>query len=109
MHALAGERVQVNGQRRDQRLAFAGLHFGNRAFVQHHAAEQLHVEMALAEGALSGFAHGGEGGDEKVVEGGACGDLLAEFLGAPAQFFVAELLKLGLERIDRIDQRIIRL
>ncbi len=63
MHALAGERVQINGERRDQRLAFAGLHLGDRAFVQHHAAEQLHVEMALAEGTLSSFAHGGEGGD----------------------------------------------
>jgi shikimate 5-dehydrogenase len=36
--------------------------------VQHHAADQLHVEVALAEGALCGFAHRGEGRHENVVE-----------------------------------------
>jgi hypothetical protein len=50
MHALAGERVEIDRQRRDQRLAFAGLHLGDRCLqVQHHAADQLHVEMPLAE------------------------------------------------------------
>ena len=39
-----------------------------RAFVQHHAADQLHVEMALAERALGGLAHGGEGRHQEVVE-----------------------------------------
>ena len=73
--ALAGERVEVDGERGDQGLAFAGLHLGDRALVQHHAADQLHVEMALAEGALGGLAHGGEGRDEKVVELGAGGEL----------------------------------
>ena len=71
--ALAGERVEVDGQRGDQRLAFAGLHLGDLALVQHHAADQLHVEVALAERALGGFAHGREGGNEKVVERGALG------------------------------------
>jgi hypothetical protein len=58
--ALAGERVEIDRQRRDQRLAFAGAHFGDRAVVQHHAADQLHVEMAHAEHALGGFANRGE-------------------------------------------------
>ena len=31
VHALAFERVQVGGQGRDQRLAFAGLHLGDLA------------------------------------------------------------------------------
>ena len=66
--ALAGERVEVDGERGDQRLALAGLHLGDGAFVEHHAADQLHVEMALAEGALGGLADGGEGGDEQIVE-----------------------------------------
>jgi hypothetical protein len=52
VHALAGQRVQVGGQRRDQRLALAGLHLGDLAVVQHHAAEQLHVEVAHAQRAL---------------------------------------------------------
>ncbi len=36
--------------------------------MQDHAADQLHVEVALAEGALGGFAHGGEGRHQDVVE-----------------------------------------
>ena len=68
VHALAGERVEIDRQRGDQRLALAGLHLGDLALVQHHAADELHVEVALAERALGGFAHGGEGGNEEVVE-----------------------------------------
>ena len=32
------ERIQVNRKRRDERLAFAGLHFSNFPFVQDHPA-----------------------------------------------------------------------
>ena len=78
MHAAAGERIEIDRQRRDQRLAFAGLHLGDPAFVQDHAADQLHVEMALAERALGGFAHGGEGRHQNVVERLAFGELLLE-------------------------------
>src|SRR5882762_9564815 len=46
MHTAAGERIQINRKRSDQRFAFAGLHFGDLAGVQDHAADQLHVEVA---------------------------------------------------------------
>jgi hypothetical protein len=36
-------------QRGDQGLALAGAHLGDLALVQHHAADQLHVEVAHAE------------------------------------------------------------
>ena len=78
MHALAGERVEIDGERRDERLAFAGSHLGDRAFMQHHAADELNVEMALPEGALGGLAHRGEGGNEQFVERFAGGDLFAK-------------------------------
>ncbi len=68
MHALAGQRVQVHRQRRDQRLAFAGAHLGDLAVVQHHAADQLHVEVAHAEGAARRFAGSGEGLGQDLVE-----------------------------------------
>ena len=48
VHALAGERIEVDGQGGDQGLALAGLHLGDLAVVQHHAADHLHVEMPLA-------------------------------------------------------------
>ena len=103
MHALAGERVEIDGERGDQRLAFAGLHFGDAAVIQHHAADQLHVEMALADGALGGFAHGGEGLGDQIVERRAGADPGAEVLGARAQRLVGEGRHLGLERIDLLD------
>ena len=68
VHALAGERVEIDRQRRDERLAFAGLHLGDAALVQHHAADELDVEMALAERALGRLAHGREGLDQDIVE-----------------------------------------
>ena len=68
VHALAFERVEVGGQRGDERLAFAGLHFRDPAAVQHHAADELHVEVAHVEHAPAGFAHDGEGLRQHVVE-----------------------------------------
>ncbi len=67
--ALAGQRIEIDREGRHQRLAFAGLHFGDVALVQHHAADQLHVEMALAEGALGRLPDRGEGGNQNVVQG----------------------------------------
>ena len=97
---LPSERVEVAGQGGDQRLAFAGLHFGDLALVQHHAADQLHVEVAHVEEAAAGFADHGEGFDQEVVERGALGDFLLEFDGFGGQVDVGELAKLRLEFID---------
>ena len=58
--------------------------------MQDHAADELHVEMALAERALCGFANRGEGRDEDVVQGLAGGDLVPELLGSGAKFVVRQ-------------------
>ena len=100
---LAGERVEVDGKRGDQRLALAGLHLGDPALVQHHAADQLHVEMPLAQRALGRLAHGGEGRHQQILEVGAVGQLLAEVCGAGSQLGVRQALELGLQCIDRLD------
>ena len=107
--ALAGERVEIDRKRCDQRLAFAGLHLGDVALMQHHAADQLDVEMALAERALGRLAHGGEGGNEDVVERLAGGELLAELFGAGLQRLVGECLELRLQRVDGVDPGLIAL
>ena len=109
MHAATGERIQIHRKGRDQRLAFAGLHLGDVAFVQHHAADQLHVEMPLAEGALGRLADGCEGRDQDVVQRLAPFELLLEFVGAGAQRLVGELGDLALERVDGVDPRLIGL
>ncbi len=109
VNALAGERVEIDRQRRHQRLAFAGFHLGDVALVQHHAADQLHVEMALSEGAPGGFAHGGEGGNQNVVEGLAVREGFSEFGGAGLQRLVGQDLDFRLERVDGIDAGLISL
>ena len=53
VHAAPGERVEVAGQRRDERLALAGLHLRDPAEVQRRAAHDLDVEVALAEHPLA--------------------------------------------------------
>ena len=53
---LARQGIQVARQRRDERLAFAGLHLGNLAVIEGHAADQLHVEVSQprrADGCLA--------------------------------------------------------
>ena len=48
MHGTSHERCRDRGQQRRQRLAFAGLHFGEGAAHHCGAAEQLNAEMAHA-------------------------------------------------------------
>ena len=66
--AVAGERVEEDGKRRGQRLALARLHLGDRALVQDHAADQLHVVVALADRAPRRLAGQREGLGQQVVE-----------------------------------------
>ena len=101
--ALAGERVEIDRQRGDQRLALARLHLGDLALVQHHAADQLHIEMPLTQGALGRLAHGGKGRNQQIVEAGAISQLLAEVLGTGSQLGIRQALQLGLQRIDGLD------
>ena len=101
--ALALERVQIDGERRDQGLALAGLHLGDFAAVERDAADQLDVIMALAERPDGRFAHGRERFGEKIVELGAVGQALAEDLGLGAQLFVRHRGNGRFETVDRID------
>ena len=75
---LAGQRIEVGCQRRHEGLALAGAHFSDPALVQNHAADQLNIEMALAENPLGRFANGREGWDQQIIQGSAGGQLFAE-------------------------------
>ena len=74
VHTAAGERVEIDRKSRNQRFAFAGLHLGNFAFVQDHAANKLDVEMALPERTLGGLTHRSESRHQNVVESRPLGD-----------------------------------
>ncbi len=88
--AFAGEGVEIRGQRGDERLAFARLHFGDLALVQDHAADELHVEVPHVEHAAPGFADDREGFGQDGVERFAATDPLAELGGLGAELIVGQ-------------------
>ena len=108
VHALAADAVEVGRERRDQRLALAGLHLRHPPEVQCRTAHQLHVEVALADDPLGGLAHDRERLDGQVVELGAVGQALAELGGLRLQCLVAQALRLGLQRVDVRDHALQR-
>src|SRR3712207_8465754 len=55
LDAAAVQRVQDDRERAGERLALAGAHLGDRAVVQDHAADHLHVEVPHAHRALAGL------------------------------------------------------
>ena len=79
--ALAGEGVQIRGQGGDERLAFAGLHLGDPAAVEHDAADELDVEVPHVERAAARLADDGERLGQQIVERLAGGEPFAELGG----------------------------
>ncbi len=65
---FAGQRVQERRHGGDQRLAFAGLELGDAAVVDGDAADELDVELALADRSLGGLADQGERLDQQAIE-----------------------------------------
>ncbi len=105
VHSVAGQCIEINGEGRDQRLAFAGLHLGDHAAMQYNTAHQLHVEMALPQGALRRLPHGRESVDQDVVELGPIGELLLELLGPCPQLVIGHRFELRLQFVDGGDDR----
>ena len=97
--------VQVGGQRRDQRLALAGLHLGDLAAVQHDAADELDVEVAHLENAPAGFPNRRERLHEQIVERLALLDPLAKGGGPVPELRVGETAHGVLAVVDRGDER----
>jgi hypothetical protein len=102
-------RVEDDGQGAREGLALARLHLGDRAAVQDHAADELHVEVPHAHGALAGLARDGERLGQQLVEGLPVAGAFAERVDALAQLRVRLELELGLERVDARDALLVRL
>ena len=107
--AGAGQRIEIDRQRRDERLALARAHFGDLAVVQRHAADQLHVEMAHLQHALAGFAHDGECLGQQRVECFPVGAARLELRGLGLQRRVGQRGGRGLQRVDLPDDRAVLL
>ena len=82
VRATTFERVEVQRKRRDERLAFAGLHLGDAPLVEHDAADQLDVEVAHPEGAFRRLADHRERLRQQIVERLASLGLAQLLLGA---------------------------
>src|SRR6185436_14645904 len=67
--------------------------------------DELHVEMALSEGALRRLSARGECRHQDVVERSTVGNLLLECFGPRPQLVVGQGLDLLLERVDLRDPR----
>ena len=106
VNALAFQGVQIGRQGGDQRLSFAGDHFGDVAAMEHDAAHQLHVVVAQAEHAAAGLAADGERLDQQVVERFACGQPLAELDRLLPQLGVGHRLVFRLQGVDGVDRRL---
>ena len=100
MDAEPLERVQVQRQARDERLALAGLHLGDVAFVQRDPAHHLDVEDALVRLAEPRLARSGKRLEEEALELLAVLKPLPELDRLAAQRLVRELLEIGLEGGD---------
>ena len=105
MDAGAGEPVQVERERGDERLALTGLHLGDVALVEDDPAHHLDVEHALLRLAPARLAHGGVGLEQQLVQCLAVLEPLAQRRGGALQFLVRELLEVGLERGDVVGLR----
>ena len=128
VHTAARQGVEVGRQRGHQGLALAGLHLGDLAVVQHHAADQLHVEVAHAQHPPAGLAHHGKGLGQQLIEQAAlplqaglpgqtaaaavllqARQLLAELGREAAQFVVGEGGDLLLQQVHVGDDRLVAL
>ena len=99
VHSAAGQRIEIAREGRDQGLALARLHLGDASLVKHHPADDLHVVVALTEGALRSLAHGGEGFGKQIVEWLTVFDALPKDGRATAQPVVRQQDELALERV----------
>ena len=72
--------------------------------MQHHAADELHVEVPEPERAARSLAHHGKCLGQQVVHGLAGGQLLAELTGLAGEIGVGQDLQGRLERVDLADR-----
>ena len=107
VHALAGQCVEIDRQGTYQGLALTGTHLGDLAFMQGHAADQLHIEVAHAHHSLTGLTGHSEGFGKQLVEGFALSQTALELFGLATQLLVREGDHLLFEDVDglhRLDQ-----
>ena len=102
VNAAPRQRVEIGGQRGDERLALARLHLRYLALMQNDAADELDIVVALPKRALGGFADGGERPRQQRVQALAAGRGSAQVLRLNLQVVVRHALEFGFERVNLI-------
>ena len=103
--APPGQRVQIRRQRRHERLALAGRHLGDCSGVEHHATDQLDVEVPHADRAARRLTADGERLTQDLVDGLTPGEPLPELVGLRAEPRFVERLQRRFESVDGDDGR----
>ena len=103
MDTTARQSIQINRERRDKRFAFSRFHFCNAALMQHHAADQLNIEMALTQRTPCSFPHGRKGWHKQIIQCFTRSDLGFEHFGTGQQLRVAQCLYFRFKRVDGFD------
>jgi len=88
--AEAAQGVEVYGKGGDECLPFTGRHFGDLAFMQDDAADELDVEMTHSQGACGGFPDDGKGLGQNGIKLLTIGDSLLEVRCHRLEFLVTQ-------------------
>ncbi len=107
--ALGRQGVEDDRERAREGLALAGAHLRDLAVVQHHAADQLHIEMAHRHRPPADLAGQREAFREQIVEVLAGLRALTQREELCLQLLVVGLLELRLPLVDPVDALGIRL
>ena len=102
VNALSGESIQIGGQHGHEGLAFAGLHLGDTALVEHDAADQLHAEGFHSQNTPCRLTGGGEGFGKKTVQRFSRIETLPKFIGLGAQLRIGECGILCIQTFDGV-------
>lgn len=106
MHGTAAERRGNRRQQGGQGLAFAGLHFGERATHHGGAGDELDAEMSHSDGAARGLAGQREGPGRGIAARLRHCQPAAQCVGALPQVSIAQPGQLRLEMLNLAHQAI---
>ena len=103
MDTLAAEGVEVDRKRRHEGLALACFHLGDFSLVEHHAPDDLDVELAHINSAAARLPNDGESLHQEIDHRLALLEPLAEFGCLCPELLVAHGLHRGLKGADGLN------
>ena len=103
VHALALQRIEVEGQGGRQGLALTGLHLGDLALVENDAAQHLHIEVAQADAPFGNLPHNGERLRKDILQRLPRAQAREELIGLGSQLGVGQGGHLASQLVHPLD------